>query len=70
MKELWAVFYLGDRELFSYTVRGTYDGELKETKELLAYENDCDVRDIRLRIERRQQEEETERRGVWQIASA
>ena len=28
MKEQWAVFYLGDKELSSYTLRGTFPGEI------------------------------------------
>ena len=27
MKEPWAVFYLGDKELAAYTLRGTFSGE-------------------------------------------
>lgn len=53
IRNLWAVFYLGNKELCCYSVRGTYDGELKATKELLAHENQCEMRDIRVAIERR-----------------
>lgn len=45
--EQWIVFYLGDKELGSVTLRGTFDGEISETKKLLAYENHCKPEDIR-----------------------
>ena len=53
IRDLWAVFYLGNKELCCYSVRGTYDGELKATKKFLAHENQCEMRDIRVAIERR-----------------
>ena len=37
--EKWAVFYHEGKELLSYTLRGTFDGEMEDTKSLLAYEH-------------------------------
>lgn len=37
--EKWKVFYLHDKAVCAYTIRGTFAGEEKATKELLAYEN-------------------------------
>lgn len=54
MKEQWAVFYLGDKELSSYTLRGTFPGEAGATAELLAYENGVPVEAIRVAYEWRQ----------------
>lgn len=54
MKELWAVFYLNDwEELAAYTLRGTFAGELAETKKLLAYEHGVREEDISVQIEQR-----------------
>ena len=40
MKEPWIVFYGPDgKELCSYTVRGTFPGELQDTISLLAFEH-------------------------------
>lgn len=39
MKEEYLVFYHNKKELAAYTIRGTFEGELEATKELLAYEN-------------------------------
>jgi hypothetical protein len=49
-KGQWIVFYLEDRELCSITVRGSAEDEIKETKNLLAYENGCKPEDIRHEI--------------------
>lgn len=48
MKEPWAVFYLEDKELSSYTLRGTFPGEAEATAELLASENGVPVEAIRI----------------------
>lgn len=48
MKEPWAVFYLEDKELSSYTLRGTFPGEAEATAELLASENRVPVEAIRI----------------------
>ena len=53
MKEPWAVFYLWDKELAAYTLRGTFSGEAEATAELLAYENGVPVEAIRMVYERR-----------------
>lgn len=48
MKEPWIVFYGPDqRELAAYTQRGTFPGELKATREMLAAENDLAPEEIR-----------------------
>ena len=41
------------RKLGGYTVKGTFSGELKATKELLAAENDLDPKDITVKREGR-----------------
>ena len=38
MKEPWAVFYLGDKELAAYTLRGTFSGSGEAPAERVAYE--------------------------------
>lgn len=43
----WAVFYHGDKELASFTVSGMAPGEVEATKELLAYEKNIPVSEIR-----------------------
>ena len=53
MKEQWAVFYLGDKELSSYTLRGTFPGELEATAELLAAEKNIPLESIRWAVENR-----------------
>ena len=53
MNEPWKVFTLAGKEIASYTMRGTFHGEEKATKELLAYENGCQPEDIETRIESR-----------------
>lgn len=49
-KELYKVFYLDGKEILSYTLRGTYNGEEQATKELLAYEKGVDVDRIKTNI--------------------
>ena len=52
--EPWAVFYYMDwMELAAYTVRGTFPGEMEETKNLLAYEHGVRPTEINVRIENR-----------------
>jgi hypothetical protein len=53
MKEKWKVFYYNGKELCAYTVRGTFDGEEEDTKELLTYKNEIDPNDIKVVIEDR-----------------
>ena len=54
MKELWAVFYLNDwEEMFAYTLRGTFAGEMEDTKKLLAYDHGVKEEDISVKIEER-----------------
>lgn len=38
-RELWCIFSYNHKELAAYTVRGTFPGELKATKEMLSQEN-------------------------------
>ncbi len=51
--EDWIVFWHGDKELCSITVRGNFPGEIRATKELLAYEKGLNPEDITHTIERR-----------------
>lgn len=53
MSEQWLVFYHGEEELASYTLRGTFPGEAEATAELLAYENNITKKAIRMTIEAR-----------------
>ena len=39
MTPKWVVFKLGEKELCTISVDGVFPGEIKSTKELLAYEN-------------------------------
>lgn len=47
--EDWIVFYLGDKELCSYTFNGTFDGELPETRKGLAAEYGVKPEDIKVK---------------------
>lgn len=51
--ETYLVFYHGEKELAAYTLRGTFPGEMEATKELLAYENNITVAEIRATKETR-----------------
>lgn len=54
MTEEWIVFRDPDgRELYACTVRGSFDGELEATKELLAAEKGPEADQIAVKIERR-----------------
>lgn len=53
VKEKWLVFYHGEEELASYTLRGTFPGEAEATVRLLAYENNIPKEDIRVVCETR-----------------
>ncbi len=53
MKELWVVFYYEDRELASYTLRGTFSGEREATVALLAAERNIPPEAVRAVIEER-----------------
>lgn len=46
----WVVFKRGDRILAAYTIKGTFPGELRATKELLAAENRCRPEDIKVEL--------------------
>lgn len=50
---LYKVFYHKGKELCAYTMKETFEGEEKATKELLAYENGIDIDDIEVKIEKR-----------------
>ena len=47
--EDWIVFYLGDKELCSYTFNGTFDEELPETRKGLAAEYGVKPEDIKVK---------------------
>lgn len=49
----WIVFYLGGKEIGHYTVRGTYDGELENTKRMLAACYGVSEKDIIAKREKR-----------------
>ena len=53
MKEPWVAFYHEGRELASYTLRGTFPGELEATAELLAAEKNIPAEAIRVAVEER-----------------
>lgn len=55
--EKWKIFRLNGKELCSYTIYGTFDGEEQATLELLAEENNCKISDITVTIEERTEEE-------------
>ena len=46
MRRPYIEFMKDGRSLCQYTMQGTFPGELKATRELLASENDCKVSDI------------------------
>lgn len=50
----WIAFYDGTgKELAAYTVTGTFEGELKATKDLLAYEQGISPEEIIIKEEER-----------------
>ena len=53
MTEKYLVFYLDNKELAAYTVRGTFPGEKEATIELLASENNTVPEQIRTAYEDR-----------------
>ena len=55
--EKWKVFRLNGKELCSYTIYGTFDGEEEATIELLAEENNCKKSDIIVTIEEKTEAE-------------
>lgn len=52
-KERYIVFKLNGAEILAYTVRGTFQGELQNTKELLAAKYNCKPEDITVELEDR-----------------
>lgn len=55
--EKWKVFALNGKELCSYTIYGTFDGEEEATIKLLAEENNCKKSDIIVTIEEKTEAE-------------
>lgn len=51
--EKWIVFYHKEKELASYTLKGTFEGEMEDTKNLLAHEYGINTSDIETRVEER-----------------
>ena len=49
----FVVFYLNDKELLSYDLINEFYGERESTIDLLAFENDCKNKDIKIKIEER-----------------
>ena len=54
MLEQWVVFRHEGREIWAYTLRGTFPGEQEETIKLLAHEKGIPAEDITAAIETRQ----------------
>lgn len=52
-KEYYLVFSHAGKELCSYTIRGTFDGEKDETIKLLAYQNGIPEKEISCEIVQR-----------------
>ena len=44
-------FLLNGKEIASISIEGLMDGEITATKELLAYEKNVDIKDIKVAIE-------------------
>lgn len=51
MGKCWITFSLRGRELCSYTVEGTFPGEMEATKKLLAAYEGCSPEDITVQFE-------------------
>ena len=47
------VFYYGDKELSAISVYGSFEGEIEDTKKLLAHEHKISPEDITVKIEKR-----------------
>lgn len=47
------VFYYGDKELLAISVYGSFEGEIEDTKKLLAYDNKISPEDITVKTEKR-----------------
>lgn len=47
------VFYSGDKELLAISVFGSFEGEIEDTKKLLAHEHRILPDDITVKIEKR-----------------
>ena len=52
-KQLWTVFKLNNKAIFSYTIAGTFKGEEEATKKAIALEYKCSIDDITVAIEER-----------------
>lgn len=52
MKEKSLIFYnkVTGKELLSYSISGSFEGEKDATIELLAYENNIDITDIEIKM--------------------
>jgi hypothetical protein len=60
--ELWIAFYAPNgRELCSYTLEGTFDGEMEATKEQLAHDHGLYPDDITIRIVKKEKAGKHER---------
>ena len=51
MGEQWLIFRHEGRELCSYTLRGTFEGEKQATIEMLAHENGIPAKEITCTVE-------------------
>ena len=61
MRSPWCEFWHEGELLCAYTVEGTFPGEMKATKELLAAEHGCSPEEITVKISGRLRRNETGR---------
>lgn len=48
MKNIDIIFILKNKELARYDLKNSFKEELEETRNLLAYENKCEIKDIKI----------------------
>ena len=63
IEKAYMVFSLGGKELCSYSIEGTFEGELDSTLELLAGSNKCRKEDIKVEIRYRKTAGKEKRHG-------
>lgn len=45
-------FIIKNKVVMAISIEGLFEGEIEATKELLAYENNCDIAEISTRIQK------------------
>lgn len=50
MNARWIAFMYDGKEIFAYTIKGTFPGELQATKELLAAERGISTEEITVKL--------------------